>query len=126
MTVSGEKAPTVLPKPWPDSLPIGLGQLQPAQLLTREELEPTFAMIGWQIRELGFDFKQEHKPMALSLVTMLTHHAGKVQIGARELKVQFFKRFAAGTGVRGFTRSRVQFTTTWTPKTQVWFLGTLE
>ena len=57
VAVSGEKAAAMLPEPGPDSLAVGLGQIQARQLAAREELEPAFAMDSRQSRKLWGDLK---------------------------------------------------------------------
>ena len=64
--------------------------------------------------------------MTLSLVSMFTHDPGEVQIGVGQLKIQFFKRFAAGACIRRFTLSRMQFAAARAPETEVRFLGALQ
>lgn len=80
MTMRGEEAAAVLPEPRPDAFAVGLRKVQAAQRDAREELEAAFAHGRRDLFELWFQFKQEHQPVRVALVTVFTHKPGEVEV----------------------------------------------
>jgi len=116
----------MLPEPWPDPFAIRLRKLEPAQGLTRKELEGSFAMIGRQRLQAWPHFEQEHEPVCVSLIAMFADNARQVQVAGLNLQPQFFLSFTAGAGERRFAVVRVQFAARRTPEAKIWLLRSLQ
>jgi len=118
----GEKAVPVPPKPGPDPLAVGLGQLHCLQGFAGKELKPAFPVRRREHRKLLLYFEQEHEPMTLALVPMLADNSRQMQIGGGNPESHLLSSFSASAGVRRFALFRVQFAATRAPQSQIRFL----
>jgi hypothetical protein len=78
MAVRGEESATMLPKTGPDPFAVRLRELESVQGLTREEPEVPFPVIGRRSLQLQSNLEQEHQPMCVALVAVLTDDARQV------------------------------------------------
>src|ERR1035437_391560 len=110
MTVAmcGEKAAAMLPEPGPNALPIRLWYLQSRQGFARKILKASLAMRGRQGRQFQLHLEQEHQPVALALITVLTRQAGQMQVGRRDQYAEFLVRLAASASVGRLARVRLE------------------
>src|SRR5881394_282121 len=102
-----EEPAAVRPEPWPDLFEVGLRQLQAGQLLSTEECESAFPVRWRQRIDSALHFEQKHKPMGLSLITMLAHKSGEMKVLECKGYAQLFFGFAATAGIRRLSRIHV-------------------
>lgn len=126
MAMGGEETAAVLPKPRPETLAVGLRNLELGNLLTREKGEPAFRMGRRQRLQFDAYFKQKHQPMGLALVAMLADEPGQVQVGGREHQANFLVGLAAGAMIRGFAKVHFELAAARTPKAAIRFLRALQ
>jgi len=126
VAVCGKESTAMLPEPWPNPFAIRLRKLEPAQCLTRKELEGPFTMVGRQRLQLWPHFEQEHEPVCVGLIAMFADDARQVQVAGPNLQPQFFLCLTAGAGERRFAFVRVQFAARWTPEAKIWLLRSLQ
>ena len=124
--MGSEEAAAMLPEPGPDSLAVGLRYVQPGQRLAGKELESAFGVYWWERSQPGADFEEEHQPMGLALIAVLTYQAGEVQVRRCNDQTQFLVRLAAGAGVGGFAGVRKQLSAAGAPQAAIGFLGSLQ
>ena len=122
MAMRRKKAASMLPKPGPNALPIRLRQLQLVERLARKKLKSPLAMRWRSSCQFSLHLEEEHQPMALALVTVLTDQPGQVQVGNREANPQFLVRLAARTDVGRFAFLLMELSTAGTPKSEIRFL----
>ena len=126
MAMGGEEAAAVLPEPGPDLFAVGLGNLQRGDFFAREKLETPFGMGRWEGFQARLDFKEEHEPVGLPLVTVLADETGEVKVGGGQTGADFFVGFAAGAGIGGFAEVHFEFAAAGAPEAAVGFLGAFE
>ena len=117
--MGGEEAAAMFPKERPDLVAIGLWQGQFVEFPTAGKMKLAFFISGRQGLQSWLDFKQEHQPMRLALVAMLTDHAGELTIGWSQIKTHLLARLATGTGVGRFTLVRTQLAARRTEKPKI-------
>lgn len=126
MTMCRKETAAMLPEPRPDFFTVGLWQLQIVQRFTPEELKTSFRVDRWEGLELRLHLKQEHQPVRVPLIAVLTDEAGEMQVARVELQAGFLAGLAAGAGIGGFTLVRVQFAAARTPAAAIRFLSAFE
>ena len=124
--MGGEEAAAMLPKERPDAFNVCLRKLCFGQFGAGEEAEYPLTMLLWQSFESRFNFKKEHEPVRLALVTVFADQPREVKVARLEPEAKFLFGFAAGAGVRGFAGSGIEFSTARTPTAAVWFPGALD
>src|SRR6266700_5131003 len=121
-----KKTAAMLPKPGPDPLQIGLGQVQSVQSGARKKLEASFTVRGRHGCQSAHYLKQEQQPMAPALIAVLADDPSQVQGGGRNDQAKLLLRFPAGAGVGRFTFMSVKFPTARAPEAEVGFLRPLQ
>ena len=126
MAMRCEEPSTMFPELRPDLFAIGLRKLQRIQLRAGEELESPFTMGRRSDYESPLDFKEEHQPVRLPVVTVLAHEPGQMQLGRRNVQSHFLMRFATGARIRRFTDVGMELPSTWAPQAAIRFLCSFE
>ena len=122
MTVRGEETAAVSPEPGPDLFDVRLRKLKAGKFVPGKEFEAAFAMGGRQRIDSRLYLEQEHQPMGLTLVAVLTHQAGQVKIASGEVDAQLFVSFTAGAGIGRFSIVGVKFSATRAPEAEIGLL----
>lgn len=124
--MGGEETATMLPEQGPDVGAIGLGNLEGKDLVARNEPEGAFA-VGWgKGCQTLFDLEEEHEPVSLPEVTVLTDHRGQVEVGGVKFQSEFFLRLATGAAMGRLTQILLELSSAGTPQAAIGFLGALE
>ena len=122
----GEEAAAMLPKPRPNAFAIGLGQGEIIQRGAGEKLKRAFRVWRRDGGETRLHLEEEHEPMGVALIAVLTDEAGEVKVRRREREAHFLVRLPAGTGVGRFANAGLELPAGRTPPAAIRLLSTVE
>src|SRR5579859_4937267 len=117
--MSREEPPAMLPEPGPDPLAVSSRQLQGINGVACEESKAALAMGRRQGIEFAPNFEEEHKPVAVALVTVFADQARQMQVRSRNPEPKFFLSLPAGTRIGRFTFRSIEFPAARTPQAKI-------
>src|SRR5438477_5204739 len=83
-------------------------------------------MLWRQCVELRLDLEEEHEPVRLSCVAMLTYQPSQVQVARLQRQAQLLLSLSAGAGIRRLACGRVEFSAARAPEALVRLLGAVQ
>src|SRR6187551_15281 len=93
----------MFPNQRPNMFAISAGNLQLIDGAAVEECKATLAVQRWHLINSRPDFKEEHKPMRLTLVTHFADDPEQMQVSRRDAEREFFLRLPTSARIRRFT-----------------------